>query len=274
MRKAKVPTSPACSQPRSSSIQIDTPATVVTSVVASLASGAEQPGDTVTFTITMNRAVTVTGGTPTLTLNDGGIAVYDAAASAALGDPTKMVFSYTIGVSDLPADGLSFVRGDQNGAVIVDAAGRGPDFSGVFNTAFSEVHIEPTLPGVQTVGAVFQVADGLAHEMGSMTTAELASGNFAAAWVIDGTLHTQIFDLSGARLGSELDRADVDGDTSTFVHGTGALDDISSFHFRSWRTAALSWLWISGPPPARSRRIFLMRMELRSASSSPAAVRT
>lgn len=67
--------------------------TTVMSVTALPASDTLQAGDTVTFTLAMSGAVTVSGGTPTLTLNDGGVAVYDAAATAALGDPTRMVFS-------------------------------------------------------------------------------------------------------------------------------------------------------------------------------------
>jgi hypothetical protein len=48
-------------------------------------------GDSVTFTATLQRAVTVTGA-PVLTLNDGGTALYDAAASTS----TRLVFHTTI----------------------------------------------------------------------------------------------------------------------------------------------------------------------------------
>jgi uncharacterized repeat protein (TIGR03803 family) len=121
-------------------IQIDaTPQVTVTSVVAS-ASGVEHAGDTIVFTMTMSGAVTVSGGTPTFTLNNGGKAVYDAAATAALNDPTKLVFKYTVAASDFAANGLTFVRGDQNGAVILDAAWHGPDFSAAF-TNFPDVSV-------------------------------------------------------------------------------------------------------------------------------------
>ena len=123
------------------SVLINTGPTKVLSVAASQASGPVQPGDTVTFTVSVNRAVTVSGGTPTLTLNDGGAATYDAAATAALGDLSKMVFSYTAAASDLSATDLSFVRGDLNGAFIADQAGVVPDFSAIFTASFPNIRV-------------------------------------------------------------------------------------------------------------------------------------
>ena len=122
-------------------IQIDAfPSVTVTSLVASPASGTEHGGDTIVFTMTMSGSVTVSGGTPTLTLSNGGTAAYDAAATAALGDPAKLVFSYTVGTANLPANGLSIVRGDQNGAIVQDTAGHTPNFSGAF-TNFPDIAI-------------------------------------------------------------------------------------------------------------------------------------
>lgn len=121
--------------------------TTVMSVTALPASDTLQAGDTVTFTLAMSGAVTVSGGTPTLTLNDGGVAVYDAAATAALGDPTRMVFSYKVAVTDSPAEGLSFVRGYYNGASVVDAQGQTPDFSTVYSSSFAGLQVETAGPG-------------------------------------------------------------------------------------------------------------------------------
>ncbi|MGH8399107.1 MAG: beta strand repeat-containing protein, partial [Gammaproteobacteria bacterium] len=49
--------------------------TSVTEVTSSPSTGTEVPGDTITLTLDFSAAVTVTG-TPTLTLNDGGVATY------------------------------------------------------------------------------------------------------------------------------------------------------------------------------------------------------
>lgn len=176
--------------------------TTVTSVVASPSSATEHAGDTVTFTVTMNRAVTVSGGAPVLTLNDGGIAIYDAAATAALGNPTKLVFSYTVGTTDKSVNGLSFAKGDLNGASIIDAAGKSPDLSGLFASGFSGIQIATT-PGVQAVGTKFQIDN--ANQNGNAVTiiAELGNGTIASAWLQNGAVHTQIFDQNGGKVGSE-----------------------------------------------------------------------
>ncbi|MEH2484474.1 beta strand repeat-containing protein [Bradyrhizobium sp. AZCC 2230] len=176
--------------------------TKVTSVVASPSSATEHAGDTVTFTVTLNRGVSVSGGAPVLTLNDGGVAIYDAAATAALGDPTKLVFSYTVGATDKSVNGLSFAKGDLNGASIIDAAGKSPDLSGLFSNGFSGIQIA-TAPGVQAVGTKFQIDN--ANQNGNAVTiiAELGNGTIAAAWLQNGAVHTQIFDQNGGKLGAE-----------------------------------------------------------------------
>lgn len=124
-------------------IGVLTPATTITSFVASPSSGTELPGDVITLTMTMSRALTITGGTPTLTLNDGGIATYDAAATSALSDPTKLVFKYTVSAdyNVHNVGSLAVVKGDQNGAVIVDGSGRGPDFTGM-TTPFANLAVK------------------------------------------------------------------------------------------------------------------------------------
>ena len=59
-------------------LQIDTTTPVISSIAESPSSGDLNAGKTVTLTLGMSEAVTVntTGGTPTLTLNDGGTATY------------------------------------------------------------------------------------------------------------------------------------------------------------------------------------------------------
>ena len=55
-------------------IAIDPPS--ITGLTDSPASGDLGVGKTVTLTLSLSEAVTVSGGTPTLTLNDGGVATY------------------------------------------------------------------------------------------------------------------------------------------------------------------------------------------------------
>ena len=52
-------------------------------MTAAPATGLEIPGNKITFTVDMSEAVTVSGGTPTLTLNDGGVATYTGGSGSA-----------------------------------------------------------------------------------------------------------------------------------------------------------------------------------------------
>ena len=63
----------------------------ITGVAESPSTGDLHAGQTVTFTLTANSALTVAGGTPTLTLNDGGVATYTGGSGK-----TALQFSYTV----------------------------------------------------------------------------------------------------------------------------------------------------------------------------------
>ena len=72
-------------------LQIDTKVPTVTSESASAASKALNAGKTAAITLVLSESVVVSG-TPTLTLNDGGTATYNAALSSA----TALTFNYTV----------------------------------------------------------------------------------------------------------------------------------------------------------------------------------
>jgi Ca2+-binding RTX toxin-like protein len=115
-------------------LTIDTLAPHVNAVSASPASGNETAGSTVTFTVTLNEAVNVAGGTPTLSLNDGGIAQYDAAATATLHDATRLVFDYVVSAADTPVASLAITGIDRHGASIADLATNAADFGNLATT--------------------------------------------------------------------------------------------------------------------------------------------
>ena len=76
------------------------------------------PARRVTLTLNLSEAVTVAGGTPTLTLNDGGTATYTGGSGS-----NALTFSYTVGAGQNTAD-LAVDRGQsRNGATIKDGAG-------------------------------------------------------------------------------------------------------------------------------------------------------
>ena len=88
-------------------LQIDTTtggAPTVTSLVASgtgitAGAGDLHAGAVVTLTANLSQAVTVSGGTPTLVLNDGGVATYTGGSGTA-----ALTFSYTVAAGQNTAD--------------------------------------------------------------------------------------------------------------------------------------------------------------------------
>ena len=134
-------------------LPIDPPDTLpeVTQVVASR-SGVEGIGGKLALTVSLNEAVTVSGGAPTLTLNDGGAATYDAAATAALGNPTRLVFDYMVAASNASTSALAVTGVKLNGATVQDAAGHNANFSGAVTT-LAGLAVDTTTPKVTGVVA-------------------------------------------------------------------------------------------------------------------------
>ena len=118
----------------------------VTPVVSDPVGGSETPGQTITFTVSMTEAVIVNGGTPELTLNDGGNAIYDPIATAALNDATKLVFAYTVDVNDTHVSALAITGVNLNGATIQDLAGNSADLSGA-DVTFNDLSVICFMPG-------------------------------------------------------------------------------------------------------------------------------
>src|SRR5690349_11886039 len=97
-------------------------------------------GESVTITLTMSAGVTVSGGVPTLVLNDLGIATYDAAKTAALGNSAKLVFDYTVAPGQNAA-ALAIKQVKLNGATIRDAAVADANLAGALTT-FSGLKVD------------------------------------------------------------------------------------------------------------------------------------
>jgi hypothetical protein len=112
------------------------------SLVASPSSGVETVGQEIALTATFSAPVTISGGIPTLALNDDGTATYDPAATAALSDPTKAVFDYTVAATDRNVSQL--VGASTNGATVVDAHGNVPVFTPPITLSCSSATPQPT----------------------------------------------------------------------------------------------------------------------------------
>jgi hypothetical protein len=157
---------------------LDTTAPHLTGITASPGSGSVFAGSTVALTVGFNEAVDVTGGTPTLTLNDGGTAVYDAAATALLGDASKLVFDYRVSASDPLTPSLAVTGLVAHGATVNDLAGNHADLSNV-TAAFALMVNESTVPAY-TIGSLTRPALEL-DATGHIILDEAAS-NFASTY--------------------------------------------------------------------------------------------
>ena len=125
-------------------LQIDTTTPTVSSVAESPSSGDLDAGKTVTLTLNLSEAVTVAGGTPTLTLNDGGTATYISGSGS-----NALVFSYTVGAGQ-NTTGLAATAVNLNAATISDGAGNAANLSltGLTQTG---PQIDTTTPTVSSV---------------------------------------------------------------------------------------------------------------------------
>jgi len=85
----------------------------------------------VKMTLAFGEAVTIAGATPELTLNDGGHAIYDPTATAALHDATSLVFDYTVGPHDANTAALA-ITGVTPGTSITDLAGNAAGVAATF----------------------------------------------------------------------------------------------------------------------------------------------
>ncbi len=134
-----------------SGLAIDTTTPTVSSVAASgsgITSGAGDldAGHVVTFTVNLSEAVTVSGGTPTLALNDGGVATYTGGSGT-----NALTFSYTVASGQNTA-ALAITGVNLNSASVTDGAGNAANLSGAATT-FSGLAIDTVTPTVASVAA-------------------------------------------------------------------------------------------------------------------------
>lgn len=133
--------SDASSAPATPPVPTVTSDTVSGSGISSGA-GTLELGQTAVLTLTMSEAVVVSGGTPSLSLNDGGTAIYNAAASTG----TSLVFDYTVTAGQY-SSALAVTGVNLNGATIASTAGVAANLSGA-DTTFSKLLVDATTPVV------------------------------------------------------------------------------------------------------------------------------
>ena len=129
-------------------LQVDTTAPTVTGVSTNPGSGTVQPGNMVGITVGTSEGVTVSGGTPTLSLSDGGTATYDPTSST----PTMLMFMHTVEPGQSTAD-LTVTGVNPNGSSISDSAGNAADLSGAVTNPSGVLMVADGSTGSGTTGS-------------------------------------------------------------------------------------------------------------------------
>jgi large repetitive protein len=146
----------------SASFNVDSLAPVITAVTASPSDAILGAGALVTLTLGLDEPVTVdtAGGTPSLTLNNGGTASYVSGSGTA-----ALAFSYTVAPGQDISD-LTVTGGNLNGATATDQAGNAVDLSGTAVNPPGTLEIQPASIAAfdtttnQPVGVVGQAYTG------------------------------------------------------------------------------------------------------------------
>ena len=167
-----------------------------------LAAGAQGK---ITLAVSDIGALGTAGGSPTLTLNDGGTATYDAAAST----PTSLVFDYQVASSDSNVAALGVSALNLGGATVTNSSGVPVDEISVAGLTASGPQIDTTnsvssgtiaLGGFSTSDSIYDsqtvapfaavaVSDSVAHAQDSATIAfAAASGTLSGAGLSAGVI--------------------------------------------------------------------------------------
>ncbi|OPY96809.1 hypothetical protein A5906_00335 [Bradyrhizobium sacchari] len=198
-------------------LRIDTHAPDIVAVSASPASGAVGAGQSVAITVAFAEAVTLSGGTPTLSLNDNGVATFDAAATAALHDSSKLVFNYTVGAGDTLTSALAVTGIDLHGGVIADLAGN----------AASLGNIATTFTGLAVIDSLVTAHADTNHVVAGQTvTADAAHGLLANDTDTNPADHIVVSAVNG--LADAVDHTIAGAYGSLTVHADGSYSYAAS----------------------------------------------
>jgi VCBS repeat-containing protein len=156
-------------------LQIDTTPPVVSSVAATSPSGNPNLASTITLTLHMSEAVTVAGGIPTLTLDDGGTAYYTGGSGT-----NALTFGYAVAAGQ-KARAPKVMAVNLNSAAIADGAGNTANLTGAITNLVTNSDASNAAPWSSQV----TVLDGSGN-----VTARTINNRNGAHW-------TNVYDTSG-----------------------------------------------------------------------------
>jgi hypothetical protein len=187
-------------------LQIDTTTPTVSSIATSgtgIASGTGDlnAGHVVTLTVAMSEIVTIAGGTPTLTLNDGGTASYTGGSNS-----SALTFSYTVLAGQNTGD-LVVLSLNPNGAMITDGAGNAANLSGASNyNPAGILQIDTTTP---TVSSIATSGTGITNGTGDLNVGHVVTLTVAMSEIVTIAGGTPTLTLN-------------DGGTASYTGGSGS----------------------------------------------------
>ena len=158
-------------------LKIDTTAAAVSSVVTSgpgitSGNGTLGAGSVVTLTVNLSEpaVVNTAGGTPTLTLNDGGVATYSAGSGT-----TALAFTYTVASGQNTPD-LAVTAANLNGGSITDTAGNAAVLTGAVTNPAGTLQIStPAAPIAPPSAQTFASATDSAPTIYTLSSTDSAT---------------------------------------------------------------------------------------------------
>ena len=239
-------------------LQVNPTATTVASIAASgtgITSGAGDlnAGKVVTLTVNFSAAVTVNtaGGTPRLTLNDGGTASYTGGSGS-----TALTFSYTVAAGQNTAD-LIVSALNLNGGTITGGNGIAANLTGATNSNPAGIlQIDTTTP---TIASIVATGTGITSGSGTVSTGQVVTltVNLSEAVTVNTTGGAPTLTLN-------------DGGTASYTGGTGSTALTFSYTVAAGQTTsdlAISALNLNGAIDqrrSRQRRQPVRRHQLQS----------
>ena len=231
----------AGSQNAPTALTIGSPLTVASTLPSK--AGVLNLGDSVHLTLTMSGGLQAVdagaGGLSTFTMNGGGTAFYDPAAS----DPGagRLVFAYTVVGSDQSVANLAITQFNQNGGIYFDSKGNFADFSGALNVPLGLQVVVPD-PATVTIAA----ASAAKAEGNSGTTA------FTFAVTLDKALSTAAT-MNWSVTGSDANSAS----TADFVGGAMPGGSLS---FAAGEIVKMVTVGVQGDTTAESDETFTVTL--------------
>ena len=153
----------------------------VTSLVASgsgitAGAGDLHAGAVITLTVNLSQAVTVSGGLPTLQLNDGGVASYTGGSGS-----TALTFSYTVAVGQNTPD-LTVTAVQLNNASVVTSGGVAANLNAVVANPTGTLQIDTSTPVTSPPGSgTASSGSGATTSSGSGVTTSSGSGTTSSS---------------------------------------------------------------------------------------------